>query len=144
MLVWSLIIHNLHRVNRHMDRFSQTHSLWIPCRGQQMEKHQRCTGRNSAIWHRDGHWWAAFSQTKLLAKATVPFLSLPLPETQSQQVCTISESPSTWHIYCPTLVIPWGLFHTNGRSCLMLQIFLNYLKQATSGLPLAMLPEAWH
>ena len=45
----------------------------------------------------------AFCETKVLAEATVPFLRLPHP-TQSQQVGTITKSPSTWlTLFAP----PW-------------------------------------
>ena len=60
----------------------------------------------------------------------------------------IWDSNNLAHTVCPTLVIPWGpappkfwahpscfqwVFHPNGLSWPMLQIFLNSLKQATSG-----------
>ena len=77
-------------------RHTQTHSLWAPAPGYQLERHQWHTGQNWSVWHQGESWGTAFSQAERQAEALVPFLSPTFTEPQNWQVSTISETPSNW------------------------------------------------
>ena len=114
--------------------------------GQQLEKHQEQGGIElSAIRVRTGG--TAFSKTKMLAAATVPFLSPPLEEPICGHYICIHQPSSNFSplpgdsfrphpTQCASqtkLFFQW-LFHTNAPFQLMLQTFLKSLKQEASGL----------
>ena len=56
---------------------TQTHSLWTPALGQQLEGHQLHTRRHWSVWHQGKSWETASSQTELQTMAFVPFLCPP-------------------------------------------------------------------
>ena len=95
---------------------------------------------------------ASFSQTELLTKSIVPFLSPPRRELAGRHHFWASINLA--HTVHSTLVICWDpappnlqaypscfqFYHTNGLSWLMLQTFLKSPKQTASGL--RMLPTS--
>ena len=146
-----------------MHRLTSTHFLWVPALGQQIERHQRYTGRNWIVQHPGGNWAQLSPRQKGWQRPV--FLSEPslLRATEPAGRCHIWDSyqpgshcsphPGDSLRPCPTnsqghpSCFQW-LFHMNGLSWLMLQIFLNSLKLVVaSGFseprPLIKLLQAW-
>ena len=122
----------------------QTHSLWAPEQESQIEILKDIQGNLNCLASRQ-ELGSSFLLDSVLAEATVPFLSPPPTEPQSQQPGTIWETQPIWLTRFAALKIPWGpvlhsfwanptrfqrLFHMNGLSWSMLQIFLSSFKQA--------------
>ena len=85
--------------NPHTDSPTQTHSLWAPAAGKQLERH---------LWHFKGRNWSGWHQGK---QRSLSF-SKHLP-SQSWQAGAISETPSTWlTLFDPPLGHPQSLCAT--------------------------------
>ena len=79
---------------------TQTHSLWAPALGWQLERHKWHMGRRWSGWHQGESRGIAFFQIELLAEAIAPLLSPPCTEPQS---CRhhIWDSINLAHTGCP-------------------------------------------
>ena len=87
---------------------TQTHSLWVPAVGEELERHQWHTGRNWSVWHQGKSWETAFSLIEKQAEVISPFWTLPPQNYRVSGGYHIWDSINLANTVCPTLEISWG------------------------------------